>query len=57
MIRDFGGNQHQISRGDNNNKFYLLLLFTVYLQLPYTGLGGWGLGVGVVVGGLYEHTC
>ena len=56
MIRDLGGKQHQTLCVDNKNNFYLLLLFTVYLQLTYTGLGGLGLGVGVVVGGLYVHT-
>ena len=43
--RRLGDKQHQISRGDNYNKFYLLLLF------DHRGLGFWG-----VIGGLYVHT-
>ena len=36
-----GDKQHQISRGDNYNKFYLQLLF------DHRGFGVWGLGFGV----------
>ena len=53
-----GDKQRQISRGDNYNKFYLLLFF------DHRGFGVWGLGFGGlslrvlgVIGGLYVHTC
>ena len=45
-----GDKQHQISRGDNYNKFYLLLLF------DHRGFGVYGLGFGFVIGGFYVHT-
>ena len=54
-----GDKQHQISRGDNYNKFYLLLLFDHRgLGFGVLGLGFGGLSLRVlgVIGGLYVHT-
>ena len=52
-MKMLGDKQHQISRGYNYNKFYLLLLF------DHRGLGFGGLSLRVlgVIGGLYVHTC
>ena len=50
-LKTLGDKQHQISHGDNYNKFYLLLLF------DHRGFGGLSLRVLGVIGGLYVHTC
>ena len=52
VLEVLGDKQHQISCGDNYNKFYLLLLF------DHRGLGFGGLSLRVlgVIGGFYVHT-
>ena len=47
LTMPFRGKQHQISRGDNYNNFYLLSSFDHISFTSSHGVGGWGLRVGV----------